>query len=219
MASSKDEKESAMSTISESDGGDYDTSDAKEMQMMGKKQQLRRNFEYWSILAFSCCTMITWSGQLITFTTGLENGGPQGLVISMLVIWSAMAAIVASLAELMSMWPTNAGQFFWCYNLSSPKLAPFLSYLCGWLTALAWQAATASACFLGGTYIQGLIVLNNPSYVPKPWQAVLLTYAILFFALIANTLLARWLHAVEWFVFFIYVSGFVVVLITVTVSI
>jgi choline transport protein len=59
--------------------------DVKDMHLMGKRQQLGRNFSFWSILAFSCVTMLTWSAQLITFIQGLQNGGPGGLVISFLL--------------------------------------------------------------------------------------------------------------------------------------
>ena len=50
-------------------------------------------------------------------------------------------------------------------------------WLAGWMTVVAWQAAIASGAFLASTVIQGLIILNNPDYVPKPWQGLLLIWA------------------------------------------
>lgn len=84
--------------------------DAVEMAKLGKRQQLRRNFEFWSILGFSCVTMVTWEGLMSTFVYGLENGGPAGLVIGFIIVWVGYAFCVASLAEMMSMWPTSGGQ-------------------------------------------------------------------------------------------------------------
>lgn len=108
---SKEEQGPIAHSYEESEDSTSDNPDAKEMRAMGKSQQFRRNFEFWSILGLSCCTMITWAGQLITFIQGLSDGGPEGLVISLFVTWTAMAAIIASLAELMSMWPTSGGQY------------------------------------------------------------------------------------------------------------
>lgn len=60
----------------------------------------------------------------------------------------------------------------------------------GWLTAIGWQVYLASVCFLVGTIIQGLIVLNNPSYVFERWHGTCLAIAIVFFCIIFNTTLA-----------------------------
>ena len=91
-------------------GSSIGEQDAAEMAKLGKKQQLRRNFEFWSILGFSCVTMVTWEGLMSTFVYGLENGGPAGLVIGFIIVWVGYAFCVASLAEMMSMWPTSGGQ-------------------------------------------------------------------------------------------------------------
>jgi hypothetical protein len=60
----------------------------------------------------------------------------------------------------------------------------------GWLTAIGWQVYLASVCFLVGTIIQGLIVLNDPTYVYERWQGTLLAIAVIFFSIFFNTFLA-----------------------------
>lgn len=64
--------------------------------------------------------------------------------------------------------------------------SPFL----GWLTAIGWQVYLASVCFLVGTIIQGLLVLNDPTYVYERWHGTLLAIAIVCFSIIFNTVLA-----------------------------
>jgi len=51
----------------------------------------------------------------------------------------------------------------------------------GWVTVFAWQAAVASIFFLIANEIQGLIILNHPTYDPKRWHGTLLMWAVLVF--------------------------------------
>lgn len=56
--------------------------------------------------------------------------------------------------------------------------------------------------------IQGLIALNNPSYVAHPWHGTLLTIAAVCFAIIFNTLLAVKLPFIEGIVLVVHIIGF-----------
>lgn len=81
------------------------------------------------------------------------------------------------------------------------------------MTAISWQAALASSAFLGGTMIQGLLVLNYEKYVFQRWHGTLLFYAIIALSLFVNTVLARLLPKIESVVLFIHVIGFFCILI------
>jgi choline transport protein len=61
--------------------------------------------------------------------------------------------------------------------------------------------------------IQGLMVLNNPDYVPERWQGTLIVIAITAFCIIFNTFLAKKLPMVEGMVLIIHIVGFFAVLI------
>lgn len=76
------------------------------------------------------------------------------------------------------------------------------------MTVISWQAALASGAFLGGTMIQGLLVLNHPSYNYHRWHGTLLFYLIIVIALFVNTYLARQLPKIETMVLIIHVMGF-----------
>ena len=96
---------------SRSSEGDYYTRkppmvvdrDGREMADLGKKQQLKRNFGFMSMLGFSCTLMITWEGLFSVFQYGLADGGPAGLIYGFLFCWLGYFAVVASLAEMVSM--------------------------------------------------------------------------------------------------------------------
>ena len=77
----------------------------------------------------------------------------------------------------------------------------------GWLGVLGWQVGVAFSSFIGGTQIQGLLVLNYPdSYIYHRWHGTLLAIAILAFAVVFNTLFAQKLHLVEGCILILHVS-------------
>lgn len=72
----------------------------------------------------------------------------------------------------------------------------------------------ASIGYLAGTVIQGLVILNNPSYEPKAWESTLLIWAVLTFSIIFNTFFASKLPILEIIVLFLHILGFFAILVT-----
>lgn len=68
--------------------------------------QLQRNFSLIAILGLSCTLMVTWEGLFSVFVFGLQNGGPAGLIYGFLFVWIGYGCVVATMGELVSMWPT-----------------------------------------------------------------------------------------------------------------
>lgn len=83
----------------------------------------------------------------------------------------------------------------------------------GWTSALGWQAALGSACFLSAGMIQGLIVLNHDSYVPERWHSTLILIAIAMTATFVNTVGARHLPMLEGFILLLHILGFFAIII------
>lgn len=83
----------------------------------------------------------------------------------------------------------------------------------GWQSVLAWQATVASASYLAGKGIQGLLVLNYPTYEYQLWHGTMLMYAVLVISVVFNTLLGSQLPKVEGAVLAIHILGFFVFLI------
>lgn len=61
--------------------------------------------------------------------------------------------------------------------------------------------------FLAGTIIEGLITLNNPNYVPQQWHGTLLVIAVVTFAIVFNTSLAKKLPLIEGIVLLVHIIG------------
>jgi len=58
-----------------------------------------------------------------------------------------------------------------------------------------------------GGIVQGLIALNDPTYVPQRWHATLLTIAIIASSIIFNTFLAVRLPLIEGVVLVLHLCG------------
>jgi len=165
------------------------------------------------MLGFACTLIATWEVLLTTLITSLTDGGSAGLIWGFLVVVIGFFFVYLSLAEMASMAPTSGGQYHWVSEFAPPKAQRFLSYIVGWMCFTGWQAAITSITFLTGTIVQGLIVLNSPTYVYERWHGTLLVIAITAFAIIFNTALAKQLPLVEYFLLILHIAGFLAIVI------
>ncbi|PWY92269.1 GABA transporter [Aspergillus heteromorphus CBS 117.55] len=180
---------------------------------VGKKQILKRRFGFLSILGFSCTILASWEGILSTFTIPFENGGPAGTIYSFLLVWAGTFSTFLTMSELVSMAPTSGGQYHWVSMMSPKWCQKYLSFLTGWLIVIGWLGAFASTCYLSASQIQGLVVLNHPSYVPTAWQAVLLFWFIVAAAVFVNVMASTMLPKFEGFVLILHLVGFFAIVI------
>ncbi|KAK6820936.1 amino acid transporter [Apiospora arundinis] len=190
-----------------------DSRDARDLLRLGKKPVLKRNFNFMSILGFSCTVLITWEGILIVSTQSLLNGGPAGVIWGYLIVWVGTLSTFTALSELASMAPTSGGQYHWVAMLAPSSSRRFLSYFTGWMSFAGWQAVTASSGYLIGTLVQSIIVLLKSDYEPQPWQAVLLIWAVLGFAAFINTAASKALAHFESLTLVLHILGFFAIVI------
>lgn len=107
---------------------------------------------------------------------------------------------------------TAGGQYHWVSMLAPPGSQEILSYMTGWLTVIGWQASFATANFVSAALIQGLIVLTRPSYYPKPYQHMLLFWAVMAFAVFINVLASTELPKFEGFILVLHIVGYSAIL-------
>ncbi|KNG84805.1 amino acid transporter [Aspergillus nomiae NRRL 13137] len=172
-----DTRECLIDDVSKDVRTGFTMNDQRDMHRMGKKQELRRNFRLISTIGFTTCIMGTWENVLTSTSQGLRTGGRPCLFWSLVWAYCGQLFIVLSLAEMSSMAPTAGGQYHWVSEFAPRKYQRFLSYASGWLSALAWQSVVAFDTYLTGTMIQGMIFLNNETYVPARWQGTLIVSA------------------------------------------
>ncbi|OQD68868.1 hypothetical protein PENDEC_c030G04593 [Penicillium decumbens] len=198
-------------------GLDTGAQDDRDMARLGKVQEFKRNFKFYSILGFTTTLMASWESILLTSTYGLTDGGRAGMVYVYIASFVGFFASVVSMAEISSISPTSAGQYHWVSEFAAPRFQRFLSYLTGWLSVLGWQAAFASICFLCGTLIQGLLVFNysgHSGYVYgfERWHGTLLTIAIAAVGTVINTYGAKILPPLEGVILGLHIGGFIAVM-------
>jgi choline transport protein len=91
-----------------------DRQDHMDMQRLGKKQEFKRTFNFWSSVGFVAIYMATWEFVLISLAPGFTNGGYAGIFWCFITTTAAYSSVVASLAEMASMAPTSGGQYRKC---------------------------------------------------------------------------------------------------------
>ncbi|KAI0470025.1 GABA permease-like protein [Xylariaceae sp. FL0804] len=204
--------------VPESNGGaeyvgtDYTYNDQRDMRRMGKKQELRRNFPFPSILGFVAIAMGTWEVTLSATAAGLTDGGTGGMVWTFLGTHFCFGTVVLSLAEMSSMAPTTGGQYHWASEFTPRSRQKAISYVSGWMSTFSWQCGTCPGMFPLGTQVQGLIALTHDSYDPAPWQGYLLVILMVSIGLLLNTWGAKQLPLVEGIILVFHIIGFIAVL-------
>lgn len=128
--------------------------DRKDMVQLGRKQELRRNFHFLSILGLSCCLIAvssltdcavlkrrskcanpyfllsqTWEVIVTTLLATLTNGGTAGLIYDYIIVCIGFAFVYLSLAEMASMAPTSGGQYHWV-GLPTGASSQLTDWLC-----------------------------------------------------------------------------------------
>lgn len=182
---------------------------------LGKKQVLKRNFGFLSMISFSCTVLVTWEGVLVLFATGFINGGTAGLVWQFILVWGGTLSTFVTIGELASMAPTAGGQYHWVSMLAPRSNRNFLSYITGWMTVLAWVATIATGAFLSASMIQSLCLINWPDYanVYAGWQGTLISWAVVLVCVFFNTVVGSLLPKVEGSFMILHVLGFFAILI------
>ncbi|CAG9982344.1 unnamed protein product [Clonostachys byssicola] len=153
---------------------------------LGHEQELPRSFSMFTLAALCSCLMATWEALASVLATALVSGGPPCLLYNYIAAFIFTACITVSLAEIASIYPTAGGQYHWVSAMSPPSKRSLPAFLTGWISIGGQTLFSASAAFAGGLQMQGLIVLNNDSFVSEPWQGVLFYWAILAYSAATN---------------------------------
>ncbi|KAK0948594.1 hypothetical protein LTR29_000226 [Friedmanniomyces endolithicus] len=208
--------------------------DQRDMQEMGRVQELRRNFKFMSVLGFGTTLIGTWNFFLGLIAFGLTDGGTAGLIYGFIICLAGFFCVYLSIAEMASMAPTSLvappkgdenGEADVLYQRrtiplglgiradESTKIPELHQRSPGYLVAVGWQGSVCGTAFLAGTIIQGLAILNDATYSPQPYQGTLLVWAVMVFCVFFNIFLAKRLPFVEGVLLIIYVIGFFVIII------
>ncbi|GMM37658.1 Hnm1 protein [Saccharomycopsis crataegensis] len=175
---------------------------------------LKKNFGLRAILGTAFSLTNSWFGISASLSTGISSGGPLIIVYGIIVIAVVSTCIGITLSELASAYPNAGGQFYWTVKLAPRKYSRFLSYLTG---SLAWVGSiftSASVTISIAQFIVGFWGMTHPSYEYQRWQ-VFVIFQILNFLIFWFNYFGKILPAVSQASFYISLTSFVVISITV----
>ncbi|KAH9826561.1 Amino acid permease [Teratosphaeria destructans] len=208
--------------------------DQRDMWRMGKRQELRRDFQFFSIWGYALILSSTWEWGLVSGAFSLTNGGTAGGVWMFVVACSGMFFVTLSMAEMVrrlrpraheqtrqrmliraqaSMAPTSGGQYHWVSELSPRRYQRVFSYVTGWFALLGWQSALVGTAYGAGQQFEAIAALSMPTYETKGWHGCLFTIALTGLAIPFNTALYRRLPQAEGIVILLNIFGFMAVLV------
>lgn len=119
------------------------------------------------------------------------RGGPAGVIWGYLTVWvGTLSTGIETPTRMFEYHPLD-----------------FLREI-GCMTFAGWQAVTASAAYLVGTLLQGVIIMAKPEYIPEPWQSMLFFWDILNVAAFITTIASKTLRHFEGLIFVPHIAGF-----------
>jgi amino acid permease (GABA permease) len=164
---------------------------------MGYKAELPRSLSFFSVLGLSFAIMAVPTGESVTLSIGLTNGGPVTIFYGWILLTIISICIAASLAEICSAYPTSGGVYYWSAMLANKKWAPIASWTTGWVGLVGNWTVTTAICFSGGQLILSAIGLWREHYIPEAWHVVLMYWAVLLVALFINIVAAKYLSFIN----------------------
>ncbi|KAK5739630.1 hypothetical protein LTR17_005114 [Elasticomyces elasticus] len=218
------------------EGKPYDPAyDRRDMRRLGRIQEVKRRFRFFSIVGYMVILASTWEFALVTSVFSLSNGGTAGTIWLTLIACCGMFLSCLSMAEMASISPTAGGiavsaqraqpnYEIWLTPLLIAAQIPLgervsdlfappgyqkpLSYAVGWLSALGWQSAMPLISYTAAQQVIALIATCQADYVWKGWQGALLTIAFVVFAILFNMFAINKMPLIEGLVVTIHLFGF-----------
>jgi amino acid transporter len=100
---------------------------------IGYKSELRRSLNGFMNLSIGFTVVAVYQSIILTYSYSLAYGGPSMMLWSYIVNFICSIAIVLSLGELCSCYPTVGGVYHWSAEVVPKEYAPLCSYITGWL--------------------------------------------------------------------------------------
>ncbi|KAK4544789.1 hypothetical protein LTR36_004038 [Oleoguttula mirabilis] len=193
--------------------------DRRDMERMGKKPELRRNFQAFSLFGYAVILGCTWEWGLASGVFSLTNGGTAGAIWTFLAVCFGMFFVMLSMAE-MAVGNSRAEQMessdivIQVSEFSPARYQKGLSYVTGWFALLGWQTSLVGTAYAAGQQFEAMAALSNPDYTVKGWQGCLFTIALTAVSISFNTVLYKKLPLLEGIIIVFHTFGFLAIVVT-----
>jgi choline transport protein len=140
----------------------------------GYDQAMVRRWGLQKVIGMGLGLASTWAFAGAGLTLVIQEGGPAAALYGFLLVSLFTFCVSASIAELVSAFPTTGGPFYWTARIAPKKIAPFLSLLTGYANCMSWVCACASVASTNAQQIFGFVVITHPDFDIKRWQLYIL---------------------------------------------
>ncbi|RAH64913.1 putative amino acid permease [Aspergillus aculeatinus CBS 121060] len=152
-------------------------SDDDRLDILGYKQELRRNRSLNTLLFQSLAMAAIPYGEGGPLMGAIYGGGPMSIFVGWIVVCVLYQCVALSLAELVSRYPTSAGPYYWSHQIARDHKA-IVSFLTGWVWIIGNWTAILSTNFGFASMLSASISLVRPSWDPNSWELLLIFYAV-----------------------------------------
>ncbi|GAB1217328.1 hypothetical protein ATERTT37_006566 [Aspergillus terreus] len=197
---------------------DYIPEDDAQLQRMGHKPELQRNFSTLSMLGLAFAVLNSWTALSASLSISLTSGGSTSVIWGLVTAGVCNLCIATSLAEFLSAYPTAGGQYHWVAGDSIVATVGADLVLgdgvdqCSWLGMIALVATNA---LLSSQLIVGIVSAVYPDFVWQRWQQFLIYVGYTLLAFVVNAFMNSVLPIIYRGAFTWSIGGFVLVSITV----
>ncbi|KAG0212189.1 hypothetical protein BGX28_006735 [Mortierella sp. GBA30] len=196
---------------------DYNEDEAR-LAGLGYKQNMKRQFSGLQNFGFTLTNSSVLIGIVPLFGFGMATGGPLAIIWGWLLVAFFVMFIGLGMAEICSTFPTAGGLYFWTAKLGGPKWGPMFSWYEAWFNLLGQFAGCSGSVLAAATFMNTLIAVWEPSYVPDGKKNFYIMAALMFLAGVINTAGGRALKVASLVSVFVHIVGTIVIIIVVLVG-
>lgn len=103
--------------------------DDLELEAVGYKREMPRQFSTLSLGALSFTLTCTWLGFGSSVGTAVTEASAGGAIWTMPIVAVMTVILSLGMAELASAYPVAGAQYYWSYMVASEKYKPFAAYM------------------------------------------------------------------------------------------
>ncbi|EED19525.1 amino acid transporter, putative [Talaromyces stipitatus ATCC 10500] len=180
----------------------------------GWQDQLDRQYGLLSLCGIALTVDNAWVALGSSISVSIANGGPPGLIFSLIVAGAYYSVIGLNLAEFASAIPSAGGVYHWATVTGGPRWGRILGFYAGWINFFGWMFDLASLVQITANITIQMYTTYHPDYVGQPWH-IYVTYLLIlwisaFVVIFANRLLPYSQYAG---MFFVIVGGAVTIIV------
>ncbi|CAI7656511.1 unnamed protein product [Penicillium pancosmium] len=165
--------------------------DDLELESVGYRREMPRQFSIWSLGALSFTLTCTWLGTGSSVGIALQEGSYAGTLWSLPIAGTMTTIVSVGMAELASAYPVAGAQYYWAFMVASDDWKAFASYLNAWMSIIGWWLGAGSVANFVSGMVLDIVLIWYPSYSFQHWHQYLIYVAIIWLAVSINILASR----------------------------